>query len=116
MEQKLKFYIKDQPKLNDDIVLTDVLHVPDFCFKLISVLKLCEDLNCQVSFTNKGCLLQGLAQNRPPILLGSSFNGLYRNSIELSASSDSQQCHTTTVTANEEDSKIWHLRMGHQPF
>lgn len=39
-------------QLNDTPQLRDVLHVPDFQFKLLSVHKLCKDLNCQLLFSD----------------------------------------------------------------
>lgn len=39
-------------KLSDDIVLREVLHVPDFHYKLISVHKLCKDMNSKLIFNN----------------------------------------------------------------
>ena len=73
---KVQVLHKGTVKLNDDITLKNVLHVPGFCFRLKSVSKICEDLNCQMMFTNTKCFIQGLSQNRPPILLGKIANGL----------------------------------------
>lgn len=43
--------------LGNDIVLKDVLYVPDFKFNLISIPKICKDLQCDVTFTYMGCFL-----------------------------------------------------------
>lgn len=72
---RIKVLHKGSVRINEDIILHNVLHVPEFCFSLISVTKLCANWNCQVFFTNKECFIQSLVQNRPPILLGSSING-----------------------------------------
>lgn len=49
----------DPVQLTKDIKLHNVLHIPDFEFNLISVHKLCHDLNCQIIFTHDSCFLQG---------------------------------------------------------
>lgn len=45
--------------LNNDIVLEDVLYVPDFKFNLISIPKICPDMKCNVVFNYLGCTLRG---------------------------------------------------------
>ncbi|XP_074323025.1 uncharacterized protein LOC141659974 [Apium graveolens] len=106
-------------KLSNDIILQKVLHVPDFHFRLISIAKLCEDLKCQVVFTENQYFIQGLSQNRPQILLGRLNNGLYSLSGSMetasSISSSSRLCNASYLSTAE-TAKLWHLRMGHLPF
>ncbi|XP_074374803.1 uncharacterized protein LOC141715227 [Apium graveolens] len=111
---KVKVLHKGSVKLNDELTIQHVLHVPDLCFRLISVSKLCEDLGCQVSFTNQGCFIQGLSQNRPQIHLGSSLNGLYRDVSSTNTSNSEKHCNVS-IAATEE-ARLWHLQMGHLPF
>lgn len=42
--------------LNNGIELQSVLFVPDFKFNLISIPKLCKDLNCSAIFINDTCI------------------------------------------------------------
>lgn len=68
--------------LNNDLILRDVLYVPDFKFNLISIPKICKDLSCSVTFTDEECFLQSLSMR--PLHLGSFKHGLYY--LEESAS------------------------------
>lgn len=88
-------------KLNDDITLKNVLHVPEFQFRLISVSKLCEDFSCIIVFTNNQYFLQGHSLRRPQILLGSMFSGLYsvQDSLVSIVPAPSAQKYCNTVKA-----------------
>lgn len=114
---RIKVLHKCSVRLNKDIILNDVLHVPDFCFRLIPVTKLCQDLSCHIMFIDKDCFIQGLAQNRTSILLDSSINGLYRNSTNFATvSTQIPGAHCNAVVSSTEDLiKVWHLRLGHLP-
>ena len=63
--------------LNNGITLSKVLYAPHFQFNLISVNKLCKDMNASMSFTHAECYLQGHFLKGPPLLLGSLVGGLY---------------------------------------
>uniref|UniRef100_A0A803LAE5 Reverse transcriptase Ty1/copia-type domain-containing protein n=1 Tax=Chenopodium quinoa TaxID=63459 RepID=A0A803LAE5_CHEQI len=56
-------------RLNNNIVLHNVLHVLEFKFNLISVHKLCKDMNCRVYFTHSECFIQGHTQGETSMLL-----------------------------------------------
>ena len=49
-------------QLTPTLLLTNVLHVPDFQFNLLSVSKLCKQIAGKVIFTYTNCTLQGLLQ------------------------------------------------------
>ena len=72
--------IKVEPKgtiyLRGLVTLENVLHVPGFQFNLISVSKLCYDVNCSISFVKNTCLLQDLSLNKQ-IMLGRPKKGFY---------------------------------------
>ncbi|PWA61449.1 hypothetical protein CTI12_AA372770 [Artemisia annua] len=51
-------------KLNNGLVLKDVLLVPDFKFSLLSVSKLAEDSNCFVTFYSQFCVIQDLVSRK----------------------------------------------------
>lgn len=103
-------------KLNDDIILKRVLHVPEFHFSLISVKQLCVDMSCSITFTDKACFIQGLSQKRPPIPLGKILNGLYSvppiHSVSTKVSSTPLALHSAVV----DEARLWHIRLGHLPF
>ena len=62
-------------RLSPTLLLTNVLHVPEFQFNLLSVSKLCEQIAGKVIFTSSGCTLQGPMQLE--VVLGKAYHGLY---------------------------------------
>lgn len=100
--------------LIDRMILKDVLHVPDFQFKLISVKKLCKDLNCQLIFSDGKCFIQGLSQKEQSIPLGNLRNGLYtvdHKDLIDAVSTYASYCFSATT-----DARLWYIRLGHLPF
>ena len=63
-------------KLTSNITLSNVLHVPEFHFNLISINKISSDLCCEISFSPTLCVIQGPSMSKP-LLLGRHKNGLY---------------------------------------
>ena len=107
--------------LNHHIILQNVLHVPNFHFHLISISKLCEDLNCTISFTNNSCCIQAPSLNRP-IQLGRLKKGLYYYQNDTPSTPNSTSIIASTLyscnsaQSNINLAKLWHLRIGHAPF
>uniref|UniRef100_A0A2N9HKT3 Uncharacterized protein n=1 Tax=Fagus sylvatica TaxID=28930 RepID=A0A2N9HKT3_FAGSY len=62
--------------LSSDILLSSVLHVPNFAFNLLSVSRLAKSLNCAVIFLPYHCLLQDLNSKK---IFGRGYerDGLY---------------------------------------
>lgn len=60
--------------LSSNITLKDVLYVPEFRFNLISIPKVCRDMNCHVIFTDYDCYIQ--SSSMIPQHLGSFKDGL----------------------------------------
>lgn len=120
---------KGTMKLNNEIVLHDVLHVPYFQFNLISVNKLCKDMKGTISFTDQACFIQGLSQTKP-LKLGSLRRGLFYLDLNTIEKNGSQTCcvaesgsteNTISHSVNSsnkklDDVKLWHLRLGHMSF
>jgi len=86
-------------KLNNGIMLHNVLFIPDFNYNLISISKLVVDSQVHVVFTNSDCLIQNQVSKK---MIGSvSFHeGLY-------VLSDSKN------SVNSACSNTWHRRLGH---
>ena len=101
-------------KINDDIILHNVLHVPQFQFNLISVHKLCTDLHCEVHFSHTQCFL--FSQKGKKIPLGNVRAGLYNVQDQATGSFPPSHACTQHCLATVEDAKLWHLRLGHLPF
>lgn len=97
--------------LDNEFVLQNVLHVPDFQFHLISVQKLCQDLNFEVMFTSTACILQGPFLKGQQIHLGRNQGGLYRVDSNIS-----HDIFKTICFSQKKDIILWHLRLGHIHF
>lgn len=98
-------------KIQDNLILHDVLHIPLFQFNLISVQKLCKDLNCTVLFDETKCVIQDHLKKGRQLLLGNSQGGLYSTPTQ-----GSKFPVNTSLLAVKEDLNVWHLRLGHVPF
>ena len=115
-------------QLTPNLKLSNVLHVPDFQFNLLSVSKLCEQITRRVIFTPTNCILQDPMLQE--VVLGRASNGLYHvqdlsNSVRAMEKKNSvvlhgaqQNCNLPilgqNVTFSESDS--WHFRLGHLSF
>ncbi|KAL2906248.1 Retrovirus-related Pol polyprotein from transposon RE2 [Bienertia sinuspersici] len=119
---KVAVTLKGTITLGDTYFLPDVLYVPNFKFNLISIPKLCQDLNCQTIFSNNQCFIQDPLMRTQ--LLGNLQNGLYcltESFIPKHADSHLPDISNTAISAPAIKSvstkaKLWHLRMGHLPF
>lgn len=100
-------------QLTNDILLKNVLHIPDFQFNLLTIHKLCTDMHCKITFTHNGCFLQG--QTGPSMLLGRLQGGLY-NVVDVSAQSVKSIPSSVACLSTIDKAKLWHLRLGHLPF
>ncbi|MCH79444.1 integrase catalytic region [Trifolium medium] len=100
--------------------LKNVLYSPDFHLNLISVSKLCKQLNCYLQFFDDKCFLQDKTNQRM-IGLGSSVDGLYRLHYDkrfLASQATPQPLlrSINTVDINSiviPKSALWHFRLGH---
>ncbi|GJR06486.1 cysteine-rich receptor-like protein kinase 8 [Tanacetum coccineum] len=110
-------------KLDNVILLKDVLVVPSFKFSLLSMPKLTEDSQCVVSFYPKFCVVQDLT-TRKVKGLGKINDGLYHlvnvpsekiDSVFTDLVQTALQKFACTVV-NKKDSgsyALWHHRLGH---
>ncbi|GJU11010.1 ribonuclease H-like domain-containing protein [Tanacetum coccineum] len=96
-------------KLTSNIVLFDVLVIPEYCVSILSVNKLVRDSKLHVGFDEYDCIIQDL--KRENILgTGSEAGGLYVFNTECKAlnfkSNNSFLCFNVSKG-------IWHNRLGH---
>ena len=82
-----------------------VLYVPNLNCNLISVSQLLDELNCNVLFTKKLCVIQDRT-SRMVIGAGERREGLYY----LKSMGEIKACNTKYRDING----LWHRRMGHQ--
>ena len=101
-------------KLNDFLVLHNVLYVPSFSYNLLYVSNLAKTRNVEVHFISSKCVLQDVHTHQ---IIGCAElrHGLYR----LLPTTDSVSNHVTTVNVavnQTEPHVLWHARLGHVPF
>lgn len=94
--------------LNGDLILYDVLYVPEFKVNLISVSKMIEDSDVTLSFDKTNCIVQGRA-SKIIVKTGEPEEGLYQTKTRPSVSS-------LSARAGDSNLELWHHRLGHAPF
>ena len=103
-------------QVTSNLVLKNVLHVPQLSTNLVSIQKLTQDLSCRVIFDASFCEFQDQGSKRK-IGLAKEHNGLYF----LSTSSQPELVKFTLSTSffsssNKDVSWLHHRRLGHVPF
>ncbi|KAL2926306.1 Retrovirus-related Pol polyprotein from transposon RE1 [Bienertia sinuspersici] len=98
---------------DNGIILTGVLHVPDFKYNLISATKLCQDLKCMITFTHDKYYIQDYSQKTLQVL-GELRSGLY--AVDGTSPIFHKDKSKAVFLSLSEESKLWHLRLAHMPF
>lgn len=99
-------------RLNDYIILSNVLFIFNFRLNLLSVSQLTKDLGCHVSFNVDSCQIQDHTKG---LMIGRAeqISNLYVLDIEDIADSGSLQ-HQFAICSNVVvDTNLWHNRLGH---
>lgn len=96
-------------RLNDKVVLFDVLVVPEYSVSLLSVHKLIKDSKLTIGFDETTCYIQDL-KKESVLGTGSEFGGLYifdnmSTCLAVSNQSEFPVCHVSK--------EVWHNRLGH---
>jgi len=89
--------------LGNDLILTIVLYVPTLKCNLISIAKVCKDMQCTVTFSDDACILQDRT-TRTPIGAGEQRGGVY---YYKHGSLGNIQANAVTTDS------LWHKRLGH---
>jgi len=89
--------------LGKNLVLKHTLLVPSLRCNLLSVSRICKDLNCTVLFDENTCILQDRT-TRIPIGMGKQRHGVYY--FQGTQEKEERVC---TAMARQ----LWHYRMGH---
>lgn len=101
------------------LTLHDILHVPRLSYNLLSVSKLACDQNCQTNFFSTHCVFQDLTSRRMTDNAKQS-GGLYFFDDGSESRWQSQQISLCFkfiyVSNNNNNSMLWHLRLGHPSF
>ena len=108
-------------KITNDLILHNVLHVPAFHYNLLSVQRLCKDLNCSLVFNDTNCNIQDHLQKGKQILLGRIQGNLYSTANQFNSCSTSKvqftlhqgrplclasQTCTYTISKVDKDSRV----------
>ncbi|KAK9675924.1 hypothetical protein RND81_11G041900 [Saponaria officinalis] len=102
--------------LTPQITLCNVLFIPSFKFNLLSIGKLCKQLNSIILFTPDLCCLQGSSM-KMSLVLGNNSRDLYLHQQSPASS------RTAPVVPNvfspvvcNNSVLLWHHRLGHLPL
>ncbi|GJW72889.1 ribonuclease H-like domain-containing protein [Tanacetum coccineum] len=96
-------------RLNNDVVLFDVLVEPEYCVSLLSVHKLIKDNKLVVMFDEYKCLIQDLKRGRV-LGTGSEFGGLYVFDSDYNKCASVNQSEFFICHVSKD---VWHNRLGH---
>nr|GEU51571.1 ribonuclease H-like domain-containing protein [Tanacetum cinerariifolium] len=96
-------------KLNNDVMLFDVLVIPEYTVSLLSVHKLIKDSKLIVGFDETKCYIQVLKKGRV-LGTGSEFGGLYLFDKEYDKSTVANNSKFVSCFVSKE---VWHCRLGH---
>jgi hypothetical protein len=104
--------------LSSDIMLSSVLHIPNFAFNLLSVSRLAKSLNCAVIFLPFHCLLQDLSSKK---IFGRGYerDGLYYFGDLPPATSGLQGSilpSSSSYVFSFKTLTLWHAHLGHVNF
>ncbi|KAG7588381.1 Integrase catalytic core [Arabidopsis suecica] len=96
-------------KLNEFLILNNVLYIPDFRLNLLSISQLTKDLGYRVTFDEASCIIQdpikGLMIGR-----GEQISNLYVLDVQSVVNPADQITFSTNIVV---DSSLWHSRLGH---
>jgi len=99
--------------ISPTIIVTDVFHIPEFKYNLLSVSKMTKELGCSVTFFPHFCVFQELYTGKVKAI-GKKSDGLY---LLLKDQITHQSCMMTEREEREKQlSKevcVWHKRLGH---
>lgn len=96
------------------LLLSSVLHVPNFTLNLLSISYLNKSLNCCVTFFPSHCVFQDL-KTKTTIGIRHENDGLYLLDSPVQSSIASSAIKTDISPTTTDDLFLWH-RLGHPSF
>nr|GFA35949.1 ribonuclease H-like domain-containing protein [Tanacetum cinerariifolium] len=96
-------------RLNNDVILFNVLVVPEYTVSFLSVHKSIKDSKLSVGFDETKCYIEDLRKERV-LGTGSEYGGLYLFDKEYNKSFVSNNSKFFTCHVSKE---VWHCRLGH---
>ena len=104
--QTVEVKICGKVRINADITLTNVFHIPSFAYNLLSVSQLTKQMSITTVFTSLSCYFQGLNKR---IAHGNLCEGLYIIYPDTHISSTP----TILTSTRSNNTSLWHSRLGH---
>ncbi|KAK9747936.1 hypothetical protein RND81_02G024900 [Saponaria officinalis] len=107
--------------LQGEIVLKNVLYLPEFKHKLLSVGKILDDSGLEARFYTTGCVFQDHT-TRETVCFGKRSGGVYRlcsrdaegfNSFNDNKAVDKTSCNHVESVKQKEELLLFHSRLGH---
>ncbi|XP_074293776.1 uncharacterized protein LOC141620932 [Silene latifolia] len=107
--------------LNEELVLRNVLYLPEFKHHLMSVGRLLHDTGLQATFTDTGCILQDPTTKRK-VCVGQKLAGVFRIRFTKNKANCGKSCfssiasHTACAASpsfHKADVHLAHSRLGH---
>lgn len=99
-----------QIRLNEYLLLNNVLYIPDFRLNLLSISHLTKDLGCRVMFDHSSCLIQDPIKGLM-IGQGEEIANLYV--MDGAFTMDHATLKTLPSINVVVDNSLWHSRLGH---
>ncbi|KAK1425214.1 hypothetical protein QVD17_20561 [Tagetes erecta] len=96
-------------KINNDIVLKDVMVIPDYCVNLISVNKMAKENKLYSFFTESHCYVQDLLRKKV-VMTGRELGGLYM--VDPVNECEFLKCNSSVFNCST-SFDLWHNRLGH---
>ncbi|GJY16990.1 putative RNA-directed DNA polymerase, partial [Tanacetum coccineum] len=96
-------------RLNNNVILFDVLVIPEYCVSLLFVHKLIKDSKLSVCFNETKCLIQDL-KRETVLRAGSESAGLYLFDVDCDKIAVSNQSKYFVCYVSKD---VWHNRLGH---
>lgn len=97
-------------------VISNVLHIPDFKYNLLSVSQITKELGCSVTFLPHFCVFQELYSGKVKEV-GKEEGGLYLLIKHLTTQCNDQEKEVEVAfvahDVKETDMVLWHRRLGH---
>lgn len=102
-------------RLDNKLILHNMLYVPQFQHNLLSIHKLAADNNCVVHFSPGNCKIVDNT-SKTVKAIGTVQNGLNYLKQTLHQQNPSRALQTSVVSTSDSTFDVWHHRLGHAPL
>ena len=99
-----------QIRLNEYLLLTNVLYIPDFRLNLLSISQLSKDLRCRVMFDQSSCVIQDPIKG---LMIGQGEEIVNLYVLDGAINTDPASSRLSPSINVIVDTSLWHNRLGH---